>query len=49
MKIVEEAILSTDLATFFDKYKKFTNYVEEGEFDWQTDEKKDCTFFKLIL
>lgn len=42
MKIVEEAILSTDLATYFDKYKKFSNYVENGEFDWQNDDRKDC-------
>lgn len=42
MKIVEGAILSTDLATYFDKYKKFTYYVENGEFDWQNEDKKDC-------
>lgn len=41
MKVVEEAILSTDLATYFDKYKKFTYCVENGEFDWQNDDKKD--------
>lgn len=42
MKIVEEAILSTDLATYFDKYKKFSYYVENGEFDWQNEDRKDC-------
>lgn len=42
MKIVEEAILSTDLAMYFDKYKKFADYVENGEFDWQNEDKKEC-------
>lgn len=42
MNIVEEAILSTDLAMYFDKYKKFANYVENGEFDWQNEDKKEC-------
>lgn len=42
MKIVEEAILSTDLATYFDKYKKFSYYIENGEFDWQNEDRKDC-------
>lgn len=42
MKIVEEAILSTDLATYFDKHKKFGYYVENGEFDWQNDDRKEC-------
>lgn len=42
MNIVEEAILSTDLAMYFDKQKKFAEYVENGEFDWQNDEKKEC-------
>ncbi|XP_031641164.1 cGMP-specific 3',5'-cyclic phosphodiesterase [Contarinia nasturtii] len=41
MKIVEEAILSTDLAMYFDKYKKFAYCVENGEFDWQTEDKKE--------
>lgn len=42
MKTVEEAILSTDLATYFEKHKKFAYYVENGEFDWQNDDKKEC-------
>lgn len=42
MKIVEDAILSTDLAMYFDKYKKFADYVENGEFDWQNEDKKEC-------
>lgn len=42
MKVLEEAILSTDLATYFDKHKKFGYYVENGEFDWQNDDKKEC-------
>lgn len=41
MKIVEEAILSTDLATYFEKHKKFAYYVENGEFDWQNEDKKE--------
>lgn len=42
MKIVEEAILSTDLAMYFDKQKKFADYLENGEFDWQNEDKKEC-------
>lgn len=41
MKTVEDAILSTDLATYFDKHKKFAYSVENGEFDWQNEDKKD--------
>lgn len=49
MKIVEEAILSTDLATYFDKYKKFSDYIENGEFDWQNEDRKDCNWFCVSL
>lgn len=42
MSIVEEAILSTDLAMYFDKQKKFADYLENGEFDFQDEDKKDC-------
>lgn len=53
MKIVEEAILSTDLATYFDKYKKFSYYVENGEFDWQNEDRKDCNlilhFYEFVV
>ncbi|KAL5284780.1 hypothetical protein ACFFRR_006850 [Megaselia abdita] len=41
MKIVENAILSTDLATYFKKRNSFLELVENGEFDWQSEEKKE--------
>jgi len=42
MKTVESAILSTDLAMYFKKRNAFLELVENGEFDWQGEEKKDC-------
>lgn len=48
MKIVENAILSTDLATYFKKRNSFLELVENGEFDWQSEEKKECKTQKLI-
>lgn len=44
MKIVESAILSTDLAEYFKKSRCFKDCVENGEFDWQEQGKKDCKF-----
>lgn len=41
MKLVETAILSTDLAMYFKKRNKFLELVDNGEFDWQSDDKKD--------
>ena len=41
MKIVESAILSTDLAMYFKKRNKFLELVDNGEFDWQSEEKKE--------
>jgi cGMP-specific 3',5'-cyclic phosphodiesterase len=41
MKIVENAILSTDLAMYFKKRSSFLELVENGEFDWQSEEKKE--------
>lgn len=41
MKIVETAILSTDLAMYFKKRNQFLELVENGEFDWQSEEKKE--------
>ncbi|XP_061393022.1 cGMP-specific 3',5'-cyclic phosphodiesterase [Musca vetustissima] len=41
MKIVENAILSTDLAVYFKKRNAFLEVVESGEFDWQSEDKKD--------
>lgn len=42
MKVVENAILSTDLAVYFKKRNAFLELVENGEFDWQSEEKKEC-------
>lgn len=44
MKVVENAILSTDLAMYFKKNKKFMELIENGEFDWQSEEKKECEY-----
>ncbi|KAF7419006.1 hypothetical protein HZH68_001659 [Vespula germanica] len=41
MKVVESAILSTDLAVYFKKKNRFMELVDEGEFDWQSEEKKE--------
>ncbi|XP_046384320.1 cGMP-specific 3',5'-cyclic phosphodiesterase-like isoform X2 [Ischnura elegans] len=41
MKIVEMAILSTDLAMYFKKKDAFRELVDNGEFDWQSEEKKE--------
>ncbi|XP_055921410.1 cGMP-specific 3',5'-cyclic phosphodiesterase isoform X2 [Eupeodes corollae] len=41
MKTVENAILSTDLAMYFKKRNNFIELVENGEFDWQSEEKKE--------
>ncbi|XP_020716460.1 cGMP-specific 3',5'-cyclic phosphodiesterase isoform X2 [Ceratitis capitata] len=41
MKTVENAILSTDLAMYFKKRNAFLELVENGEFDWQSEEKKE--------
>lgn len=42
MKIVETAILSTDLAMYFKKRNSFLDLIDNGEFDWQMEEKKEC-------
>lgn len=48
MKIVESAILSTDLAVYFKKRNSFLELVENGEFDWQGEDKKESmTLFKF--
>ncbi|GAB0087546.1 Phosphodiesterase [Sergentomyia squamirostris] len=41
MKVVEAAILSTDLAMYFKKRKSFLDLIDSGEFDWQGEEKKE--------
>ena len=40
MKVVEEAILSTDLALYFRKKDRFLETANCGEIDWQEREKK---------
>lgn len=47
MKIVETAILSTDLAMYFKKRSRFMEVVENGEFDWQSDEKKERKYYMV--
>lgn len=44
MRVVENAILSTDLAVYFKKKNRFMELIDEGEFDWQSEEKKDRRF-----
>ncbi|KAG5871279.1 hypothetical protein JTB14_037079 [Gonioctena quinquepunctata] len=41
MRLVETAILSTDLAMYFKKKNKFLELIDNGEFDWQSDDKKE--------
>lgn len=41
MRVVEKAILSTDLAMYFKKKSHFLDLVDNGEFDWQSPEKKE--------
>lgn len=48
MKVVESAILSTDLAVYFKKKNKFMELIDEGEFDWQSEEKKERKIKKFL-
>ena len=41
MKVVEQAILSTDLALYFRKKDRFLETANTGEIDWQEQEKKE--------
>jgi hypothetical protein len=41
MKTVENAIISTDLAMYFKKKDSFNELVDGGEFDWQSEGKKE--------
>ncbi|XP_058792886.1 cGMP-specific 3',5'-cyclic phosphodiesterase-like isoform X2 [Phymastichus coffea] len=41
MRVVENSILSTDLAVYFKKKNFFMKLIDEGEFDWQSEEKKE--------
>ena len=45
MKVVEQAILSTDLALYFRKKDRFLETANCGEIDWQEQEKKECKQF----
>lgn len=49
MSTVENAILSTDLAMYFKKRNAFLELVENGEFDWQSEEKKECKCLNCTL
>lgn len=49
MKVVESAILSTDLAMYFKKRNQFLELVEGGEFDWQSEEKKEGNVFNSFF
>lgn len=49
MNVVESAILSTDLAMYFKKRDKFLELIDNGEFDWQSDEKKECKLIPLCV
>lgn len=49
MKLVETAILSTDLAMYFKKRNKFLELIDNGEFDWQSDDKKECMYDSFML
>lgn len=49
MKTVEKAILSTDLAMYFKKRNAFLDLVDNGEFDWQSEEKKECKYNKKSI
>ena len=35
MTVLEQAILATDLASYFEKRDKFKIAADEGEIDWQ--------------
>ncbi|KAK8379681.1 hypothetical protein O3P69_019581 [Scylla paramamosain] len=41
MTLVENAILSTDMAMYFKKKNTFLELSDNGEFDWQSEEKKN--------
>ena len=40
MMVLEQAILATDLASYFEKREKFSRAADMGEIDWQAEEKK---------
>jgi len=40
MTVLEQAILATDLASYFEKRDKFKIAADEGEIDWQAEDRK---------
>jgi len=40
MTVLEQAILATDLASYFEKRDKFKMAADDGEIDWQAEDKK---------
>lgn len=48
MKVVENAILSTDLAAYFKKRNAFLEVVDNGEFDWQSEDRKERKYSKNL-
>ena len=44
MRVVEQAILATDLALYFKRKDQFLETANKGEIDWQAEEKKDRKF-----
>ena len=41
MRVVEQAILATDLALYFRRKDQFLETANKGEIDWQDQDKKD--------
>ena len=42
MYLIEYSILSTDLAVYFRKKNQFISVVENGEWNWQDPDQKEC-------
>ena len=49
MRVVEEAILSTDLALYCKKKDLFETIVNEGEIDWQEQDKKQRECMRQLI
>jgi hypothetical protein len=49
MKVVEQAILSTDLASYFEKRERFVSTADDGEIDWQVRIKNLFLTSELVL
>ena len=47
MTVLEQAILATDLASYFEKKDKFKVAADEGEIDWQVHNSTDTTLQHL--